>query len=361
MFSSVEDLRYSCQMALPGFGQRGQEALKNAAVLVVGAGGLGCPVAQYLVAAGVGRLAIADFDKVSVSNLHRQILYDHTDAGQLKAVVAAGRLARQNPFVAVEALTVRITGDNVLATLRPYDVVVDCTDNFATRYLLNDACVLAGKPLVYGAIYQFEGHVAVWNVANPDGTRSPNYRDVFPEVDEKQVPNCAEGGVIPPLAGMIGCMQANEVVKYLTRTGTPLAGQLFVLDALTMESHRIRLGAASAVTIDRLTFEAAVPTIAYEVLWAGPHALVDVRSAQERAAHHIGGLHLPLGELEQHLDQLPAGRPLVFYCASGLRSAQAVRLVRRYWPEADLYSLEGGVKNLPADAFSTAPRHANSN
>src|SRR3569833_1074934 len=203
--------RYSCQMALPGFGEAAQQLLYNAKVLIVGAGGLGCPAAQYLTAAGIGTLGIADNDVVSTGNLHRQILFTPGDEGKKKAKVAAERLQQQNPGIKIIPHDVRVTSTIVMALIGQYDIVVDCTDNFETRYLLNDACVLSGIPVVYGAIYLFEGQVAVWNIQYADGTSSPNYRDLFPQVNTTQIPDCAEGGVIPSLAGIIGCMQANEV------------------------------------------------------------------------------------------------------------------------------------------------------
>jgi molybdopterin/thiamine biosynthesis adenylyltransferase len=225
-------LRYSCQIALPGFNETAQLRLQQAKVLIVGAGGLGCPAALYLASAGVGTLSIVDFDSVSISNLHRQILYTPSDVGLKKAIVAADKLQQQNPGIKVTGYDIKIISTNVLEILGQYDIVVDGTDNFDTRYLLNDACVLTGKPIVYGAIYQFEGQLAVWNVSNDDGSRGPNYRDLFPQVDATQIPNCADGGVIPTLAGIIGCMQANEVIKYITKTGDLLAGKVMVFDAL---------------------------------------------------------------------------------------------------------------------------------
>ncbi|MEO6149005.1 MAG: HesA/MoeB/ThiF family protein, partial [Mucilaginibacter sp.] len=232
-------LRYSCQMALPGFGEASQLLLKQARVLVVGIGGLGCPVAQYLTAAGVGILGLADFDHVSVSNLHRQVLFGPEDIGQNKAKVACMRLHTQNPGILLMPYE-KITAQNVLDILEQYDIIVDCSDNFDTRYLLNDACVLSGKPLVYGAIYQFDGQVAVWNIPNKSGgSYTPNYRDLYPEVNVSQIPNCTEGGVIPTLAGIIGCLQANEVLKYITKTGELLAGKVLLFDAQNMQTRLI--------------------------------------------------------------------------------------------------------------------------
>ena len=202
--------RYKCQLALPGFGIENQQKLQDAKVLVVGAGGLGCPAALYLAASGIGTIGIADFDVVSVSNLHRQILYSAADVGLLKAEIACQRLRQQNPQITLTPITQKITHANAIQFISEYDIVVDGTDNFETKYLLNDACVLSGKPMVYAAIYQYEGQVSVLNALNSDGSRSPNYRDLYPSVNASQIPGCAEGGVMPSIAGITGILQANE-------------------------------------------------------------------------------------------------------------------------------------------------------
>ncbi len=343
-----ERIRYACQIALPGFGEAAQQRLKAGRVLVVGAGGLGCPAAQYLVAAGVGQVTIADFDTVSAGNLHRQILYTPDDVGQSKARIAAERLGRQNPHVVVEAFLEKISPENVLALFAQFDLVVDCTDNFETRYLINDAAVLGGKPVVYGAIYQYEGQVALWNAPNADGSRSPHYRDLFPEVDAAQVPNCAEGGIIPALAGIIGCIQANEAIKHLAGGPDSLAGRLLVFDAATMESRLFKIGSVSRTPITALPHTEAVRCVTTaELAAAQPDAytLVDVRNAEERARFHFGGLHIPLAELGQRWAEIPAQLPVLFYCASGRRSAAAVKLWQQHRPEM-AYSLEGGAHPL---------------
>jgi molybdopterin/thiamine biosynthesis adenylyltransferase/rhodanese-related sulfurtransferase len=342
-------LRYSCQMALPGFSERGQQLLQDAKVLVIGAGGLGCPAAQYLAAAGVGTLGIADFDTVSVSNLHRQILYTPTDAGKNKALVACEQLQRQNPGIKLIPHHQLVSSENVMDLVRPYHIIVDGTDNFETRYLVNDACVLAGKPVVYGAIYQFEGQVAVWNIKNENGTRSPNYRDVFPGVDASQVPNCTEGGVIPTLAGIIGCMQANEVIKYITGTGELLAGKVLIFDAQTMRSRVIKINEVTHTRITRLVETMTIPTISAEELktaLAGDSVeLIDVRTLAERGQFNIGGKHIPLDELENHLDELNFEGKTVFYCATGKRSGEAVKMIKQKYPGANVFSLAGGLKS----------------
>ena len=345
---SEDFTRYSCQIALPGFSQSAQLLLQKAKVLIVGAGGLGCPAAQYLAAAGIGTLGIADFDTVSISNLHRQVLYTPTDAGLNKAAIACERLQKQNPDIKLVPHEIKITSDNVMNILQEYDLVVDGTDNFETRYLLNDAAVLLGKPLVYGAIYQFEGQVAVWNIKNEDGTFSPNYRDLFPEVDATQIPNCAEGGVIPTLAGIIGCMQANEVIKYITKTGESLAGRILMLDAQTLQSRIIKIGTVSKTKTTGLKQTVSTPTISVTDLKKGLDEklfeLIDVRTERERDEFDIGGKHIPLIELEDYLDYFSGAGTKVLYCATGKRSADAVKVIKQKYPGANAFSLDGGLK-----------------
>ncbi len=340
--------RYSCQMALPGFSESAQRLLQQVRVLVVGAGGLGCPAAQYLAAAGIGTLGIADFDTVSVSNLHRQILYTPADAGKKKVAVAAAQLQRQNPDITIVVHDVRVTSQNVMDIIHGYDIIVDGTDNFDTRYLLNDAAVISGKPLVYGAIYQFEGQVAVWNVINEHGDKTPNYRDLFPNVDATQIPNCVEGGVIPTLAGIIGCMQANEVIKYITKTGEPLSGKVLVFDAQTLQSRIIKIGDVTGTNITGLTETVNIPTISVEELKRelkdNAIELVDIRTESEREEFNIGGKHLPLDRLYPYIMNLPADIKTVLYCASGKRSGEAVKIIKQKNPAANVFSLEGGLK-----------------
>ncbi len=333
-----ERTRYSCQLALPGFGEAAQEKLQQAKVLIVGAGGLGCPAAQYLAASGIGTLGLADYDVVSESNLHRQVLYSPDDIGQKKAEIACVKLHLQNPQVGFHIHDEMIDSSNVMETIRHYDIVVDCTDNFETKYLLNDACVLAGKPLVYGAIYQYEGQVAVWNVNN-----SPNYRDLYPTIDAAQIPNCAEGGVLPTLAGIIGCMQANEVIKYITGTGELLAGKILILDAQTLQSRIIKLGNTTKTNITALEESITAPVISLELLMQDKDAyeLIDVRNPEEHLAYNIGGINIPLAEISSFT---PSGKPVVFYCASGKRSAEAVSILKSRYPMMELFSIANGVK-----------------
>ena len=345
-----ELLRYSCQLALPGFNEDTQRQLQNAKVLIVGAGGLGCPAGQYLAAAGIGSIGIADYDTISISNLHRQILYTPAEAGLKKVTVACDKLQRQNPGISVIPHNIKITSENAMKLIMQYDVVIDCTDNFETKYLLNDACVLQGKPLIYGAIYQYEGQVAVWNLLNEDGTFSPNYRDLFQNVNASQVPNCADGGVMPTLAGIIGCMQANEVIKYFTKQGDLLAGKILLFDVQTMQSRVIKAGAVTKTNITALTetIERAVisPKDFKEIINTGVYELVDVRSAEEHNSFNIGGKNIPVSEIEKKSSLINLEKSIVMYCATGKRSSEAVILFNNKFPGAKVFSLEGGLEAL---------------
>ena len=349
-FTDIERLRYSCQLNLPGFGEKGQLALKKASVLIIGAGGLGCPAALYLASAGIGRIGIVDFDAVSMSNLHRQVLYAPEDAGKKKALVAAAYLSRQNPHIQITPIVQKASPDNIMGLVESYDLTLDCTDNFEARYLINDACVLAGKPLVYGAIYQYEGQVSIWNAPNADGSRSPHYRDLFPSVNAAMVPNCAEGGVLPALAGIIGCIQANEAIKFLAGTGETLSGKILLFDALSMQSRIIRTGDKSRVVVSELPAGEDIPFVLAADFkkngdMAARYRLIDVRKPEERAVFHIGGEHVPIDILEERAADLTQSKqPLLFYCASGKRSAEAVRIIRRHASNAEAWSLDGGLK-----------------
>ncbi len=341
-------LRYSCQMVLPGFSEAAQGRLQQAKVLIVGAGGLGCPAAQYLTAMGVGIIGIADYDLVSITNLHRQILYTPADVGLNKATVACEHLHLQNPGIKLIPHDVKINSDNVMSIISQYDIIVDGTDNFETRYLLNDACILVNKPVVYGAIYQFEGQAAVWNITNTDGTQSPNYRDLFPEVDATQIPNCADGGVIPTLAGIIGCIQANEVIKYITQTGELLAGKVLIFDALTLQSRIIKIANSTKINIKGLVATVDIPTLSIKEVKQGLAGntleLVDIRTDQERDVFDIGGIHFEADEIDQNADYLNNEKVKVLYCSSGKRSGEAVKAIKQKWPDAKVFSLDGGLK-----------------
>jgi len=355
--SAEERRRYARHLAIPGFGTAGQERLKKSSVLVVGAGGLGSPLLLYLTAAGIGRIGVVDFDRVESSNLQRQVLYTEEDTGQPKATIAAERLRKLNPHVEIIPHVDRLSSVNARAVIRPYDIVADGSDNFPTRYLVNDACLLENKPLVYGSIYRFEGQVAVFNYPLEDGTRSPNYRDLFPEPPPPElVPNCAEGGVIGVLPGIIGSLQANEVIKIASGVGAPLIGKLYLFDATTLLSRSIKILHRNDYKVTELidyeqfcnpAIKEPVPEISVSQLaeWKADHQsfqLIDVRQPHERELSHIGGLLIPLRQLSESIGKIDRQKEIVVYCRSGRRSAQAVRLLKNEGYDK-VHSLKGGL------------------
>jgi adenylyltransferase/sulfurtransferase len=350
--SPEETLRYSRHLILPHVELEGQRRLKAARVLVVGAGGLGSPVALYLAAAGVGTLGLVDFDVVDVTNLQRQLLHGTSDVGRSKLDSARDRLREVNPHVQLVTYETRLTSANALEILRGYDVIVDGTDNFATRYLTNDACVLLGKPNVYGSIFRFEGQASVFSTA--DG---PCYRCLFPEPPPPDsVPSCAEGGVLGVLPGMIGTIQAAETIKLILGVGKSLAGRLLLVDALTMEYRTVRLrkdpacpacgtrtitelidydefcagvvvAAASDIGKPRNEVVEITPSELAERLRGGATLdLIDVREPREWEIAHLPSARLvPLGQLAESLATLDSAREIVVMCRSGQRGATAAR------------------------------------
>ncbi len=359
-FSPQEIARYARHLSLAGFGPAAQEKLKRGRVLVIGAGGLGCPALLYLAAAGVGRIEIMDADRVDGSNLQRQVLYTETEVGQLKVEAAARRLRALNPLIEIVAHAERFTRANALQRLADIEVVVDGSDNFATRYLVNDACVLARKPFVYGAIQGFEGQASVFNWRG-----GPTYRCLFPEPPEPDaVPNCSEAGVLGVLPGFIGTLQATEAIKLLTGIGESLSGRLLLWDALTMTTHTIKL------TVDPRSREIReLPPEGYGEtckLSMNPSSdeidggelrpqlakvqLIDVREDWERAAGAIlPSAHIPLGLLlagsaNEAVASLDAARPTVIYCAHGIRSMKALSVLRERHGFTQAQSLRGGYE-----------------
>lgn len=343
----------------------GQRKLRAAKVLLVGTGGLGAPAALYLAAAGVGQIGLVDFDRVDLSNLQRQILYSTADVGRPKLEAARARLEGMNPRVRIVPHEARLDSSNALEILRPYDVVVDGTDNFPTRYLVNDASVLLGKPNVYGSIYRFEGQVSVF-----DARRGPCYRCLYPEPPPPDlVPSCAEAGVLGVLPGVVGVLQATETVKLLLGIGEPLVGRLVLYDALEMRFRELRLKknpecvlcsphatqkglidypAFCGVPNPGSTVDAGVPEVSPEELQAelasgDPPVLVDVREPEEWAISKIAGaLEIPKGELPQRVDELTRARSLVLYCRAGGRSADATRTLLDLG-FSHVRSLRGGI------------------
>jgi molybdopterin/thiamine biosynthesis adenylyltransferase/rhodanese-related sulfurtransferase len=371
--SASEILRYQRHLTLPGFGEAAQLCLKAARVLVVGAGGLGCAALQYLAAAGVGTLGIVDDDRVSRSNLQRQILFVDTDVGRPKAEVAARRLRAMNPEIRCVAHAVRLTVANALELIGNYDLVVDGSDNFATRYLVNDACVLVGRPLVYGALSAFQGQASVFNYQG-----GPTYRCLFPEPpDPRDAPNCSELGVLGVLPGMVGVMQATETIKVLTDVGTPLSGQLLIFDALSMRQTVVqfkRVAAMADVTeLRAIDFSCGVPveTVAEEITPAGLMAqmtalpalqVIDVRESWERKLCYIDSIHLPLGAILAHGVDLAAldlrsDLPTCVYCKMGGRSMKALKELKGYYGFSEIKSLAGGILAWTAAVDPSMPTY----
>jgi adenylyltransferase/sulfurtransferase len=366
-----ELVRYARHIALPEIGFEGQQRLKASRVLCVGAGGLGSPLALYLAAAGVGTLGIVDFDRVDESNLQRQLLHGTKDIGRSKLDSAESRIRDVNPHVKVIKHETRLSSGDALGVIADYDVVVDGTDNFPTRYLVNDACVLAGKPNVYGSVFRWEGQASVF--ATQGG---PCYRCLFREPPPPGlVPNCAEGGVVGVLPGIIGSIQALETIKLLLGVGTSLAGRLLIFDALSLEWREVTLrrnpscpicgdqptqtelidydvfcGVGATPRMGESAGDGDVPEVDPDVVAAQlasdqPPYLLDVREPWEWAVSNLsdrGARLIPLGELEERLGEIPGDRPVVVYCRTGQRSFDAATLMREAgW--ADVSNLRGGM------------------
>ena len=349
MLTREEIKRYNRQIILPEIGLEGQQKLKAAKVLMVGAGGLGCPVLQYLVAAGVGEVGIVDDDLVDNSNLHRQILYSPADIGRPKAVVAAEKLKVFNPYVELTAYQERLTQENAEELIEKYDLIIDGSDNFPTRYLVNDTCVTLNKTLVFGSIFKFEGHVSVFNYLG-----GPHYRDIFPEAPaSNDVPNCAEIGVLGVLPGLVGLYMANEAIKIICEIGETLSGKLMTVNALdnpvsvfkfgkqvfqnqqsVKEEIQLKANNQQEISIEEL--ENWLEKIPEEV------CLIDVREEYEFEDYNIGGINIPFDDLMDEAGSLPKNKKIVFCCRSGQRSKMAVALLKPVF-EGELYNLKNGI------------------
>ena len=387
-FDRDELYRYARHIALPDVGLEGQRRLKAGRVLCVGAGGLGSPLALYLAAAGVGTIGLVDDDVVDESNLQRQLLYGTDDVGRSKLDSAVDRLTDVNPHVEIKPHRVRLASSNALSILAGYDVVVDGTDNFPTRYLVNDACVMLGIPNVYGSVFRWEGQVSVFATGG-----GPCYRCLFREPPPPGlVPDCAEGGVLGALPGIIGTMQAMEAIKLLLGAGESLAGRLMIFDALTMSWREVALRrnpscpvccdepiqtelidyevfcgvksssdeslGAAAVTVMGDDVEEVAPNTVEVLLGEGdPPFLLDVREPWEWAVSNLGDFGarlIPLGELSDRLNEIPEGRPVVVYCRSGQRSRTGARRLLETG-RGDVRSMRGGLQGW-AEQVDTAMR-----
>jgi len=359
-FSKEELSRYNRHIIIPEFGLAAQQKLKAAKVLVVGSGGLGSPLLLYLAAAGVGTIGIVDFDVVDDSNLQRQVLFGVSEVGKPKVEAAKARLQSLNPHINIETYNTQLTSKNALEIISRYDVVADGTDNFPTRYLVNDASVLAGKPNVYASIFQFEGQVSVFNYTNAAGETGPNYRDLYPTPPPPGlVPNCAEGGVLGVLPGIIGSLQANEVIKVITGVGEPLSGRLFVFDALTFETRTLRFTkqkdspAITALTdyeqfcgikvIEKKSKEITVEEFLQWQESGEDIQVIDVREPAEYEQVNIGALLIPLGTIAVRADEISRDRKVVVHCKLGGRSAKAINELEEKFGFTNLYNLKGGI------------------
>jgi sulfur-carrier protein adenylyltransferase/sulfurtransferase len=354
--SAAEQARYSRHLLLEQIGNAGQERLRAARVLVVGAGGLGSPAAMYLAAAGIGTLGLLDFDRVELSNLQRQLLFDSTQVGELKASVGRARLLALNPLIEVRSHAVELTAANASELISPYDLVVDGSDRLATRYLVNDSCVIFGKMLVSAAIHRFEGQAMSYVPG-----KGPCYRCLFPHAAEDLIPNCAEAGVLGVLPGVMGTIQATEVIKLLLGIGEPLLGRLLTYDALEMRYREFGFARRTdcAVCGDKPSIRhpgqdalSAAPVTALQLRdllrqaaaegEAGP-LLIDVREPREFSVGHLpNARNIPLGELAQRLPELAGDLGVVFICRSGRRSAAAGTMALRAGLQ-HAANLEGGM------------------
>lgn len=361
-FTQEEVFRYSRHLIIPEVGLEGQRKLKESSVLIIGAGGLGSPVALYLAAAGIGHIGLVDDDVVDASNLQRQILHDSTQIGRFKVDSGRDRLLALNPLIQVDTY-LGFNSKNAVKVASGYDILVDCTDNFSTRYLINDLCVLTGRPDVYGAIFRFEGQVSVW-----DAQKGPCYRCVFPEPPPPELsPSCAEAGVFGVLPGVIGTLQATEVIKLALGIGSPLIGKLMMYDALEASFQTVKLpkrpdcmvcGTEPKITsliesehfcIDEeiiplgLSEKISPEELSERLKQSTPPLLIDVRPPVERQVSEIAGaIPIPLEQLNKHLDELEKHQEIVVFCRSGKRSARAVQLLRNVGFD-HVQNLTGGI------------------
>jgi sulfur-carrier protein adenylyltransferase/sulfurtransferase len=377
--TNEEILRYSRHLIMPEVGMEGQLKLKQAKVLLIGTGGLGAPLGLYLAAAGVGKLGLVDFDVVDFTNLQRQVTFGTSDVGKAKSEAARARLSNLNPDIEVQAFETKLTSDNALELFRDFDIIVDGTDNFPTRYLVNDACVLLGKPNVYGSIFRFEGQATIFGM--PDG---PCYRCLYPEPPPPGlVPSCAEGGVLGVLPGIVGSIQAMETIKLILGSGKNLRGRLLVFDALEMSFREFKLrknpkcpmcGEHRTIhnLIDYYEFcgvrgeeapapDLKVPEITPKEFRArldkGDDLFVlDVREPHERQICSLEGRLIPLGELPRRLHELDTSQEIVIYCRSGRRSAEAADFLQKAGYRK-VFNLKGGILAWSDQVDPTVPKY----
>ena len=348
--------RYNRHIILSEIGQEGQDKLSNARVLVIGAGGLGCAILQYLAAAGIGTIGIIDFDIVTISNLQRQVLYGTSTLGINKAIAAKQRLQDLNASITINAYPKKLTYKNALNLFKTYDIIVDGSDNFETRYLVNDACIINDKPLIFGAIYKFEGQLTVFNYNN-----GPSYRCLFPNPPANDaVPNCSEIGVLGVLPGIIGTMQANEVLKIILGIGTSLSGKLLCYNALTLQNSILKINrnenSIQEVLKTKANFHKKQELIhcEFEIKEVSIHTILSVKNCQfidVREAHeqpiieNLNITSIPLSVLNQNLDKIDLEKQIYVFCQTGIRSRKAVSLLQEF-NITDCYSIIEGAKEI---------------
>ncbi|QBN18013.1 molybdopterin-synthase adenylyltransferase MoeB [Flavobacterium nackdongense] len=356
--------RYQRQIQLKEIGQAGQDKITKAKVLVIGAGGLGCPALQYLAAAGVGTIGIVDFDVVEMSNLQRQILYTVVDIGQSKASTAAKKIEALNPQIKIETYTVQITNKNALEILQNYDIIIDGSDNFATRYLVNDACILLEKPLVYGAVLRFEGQIGVFNFLDNEGNCKTNYRDLFPKPpDSATAISCNEVGVLGVIPGIIGTMQAAEALKIITGVGKPLTNKIISYNALENSFYDFEIAANSNPSIDfpkskdhflAFNYEwfcnsnsdvESLSVEEFDILRKNERiTIIDVREKGELPeVDEFPFTLIPLSAFENLIATIPIENKIVVFCKSGQRSAKAIKIMKEKYPNCQAFNLKGGI------------------
>jgi molybdopterin/thiamine biosynthesis adenylyltransferase/rhodanese-related sulfurtransferase len=350
--SSSEKEQYSRHLLLKEVGIKGQQKLIEAKVLVIGAGGLGCPILQYLTAAGVGTIGIIDDDIVDVSNLQRQILYTHDDIGIAKVQAAKKRLATLNPHIDIVPHQTRLNPSNAIDLFSQYDIVVDGSDNFQTRYLANDAAVISNKPLVFGSIYKFEGQVSVFNYEN-----GPTYRCLFPSPPQpNEVPNCSEVGVLGILPGIIGSLQGNEVLKIILRLGNVLSGKLLTYSTLNNAQYILDFVKSQDFQVPTILdnydhfcgISEQNDELRYEDIRnnLNDYFLIDVREPWEHVNKNIGGINIPVHEMLNSINSIPLDKPILLYCEIGSRSEIGKQLLNNLIKNAKIYTLKNGIQSI---------------
>lgn len=365
---SKEALRYRAQISLPAFGVEAQQRVARSSVLVVGVGGIGCPLALYLVSSGIGRIGLVDSDEVELTNLHRQVLYGESDLTRPKVEVAAERLAALRESVEIVPHKTRLSTENVLALIEGYDLIIDGSDNFGTRYLLSDACCLAGKPLLAASVFQMEGQVGFYNVPLKNGERSATYRDLYPDPPaSKEALPCSESGVLGPVPGVLGTLLANEALRFLGKRELEMAGSFAAIDFKKLGLTRFVLERSSerhageSALLPQESYDAYSLQCGIDEEEAGeiesvtvqelkkrmddrPELpIIDVREPFERELASIGGDLIPLKELVERASEIPREEEVVVYCRSGKRSEEAIKMLREQFGFTNLVNLEGGI------------------